>query len=612
MIYRLSPSYFIFSDQIPANFRLEQENESDKQESDSEQDEESDDDDQDNEESDQDDEVKSDEDQGMDDTTNQFDDDADTQLEEPTKTTTGIVQGKGTDAEMTEAQQKNENLETTQEQVVDDAHVTITTVTKKTEVSPLDVPVHHEVPRAQARTFLTIPVFVIPESSPVFTNISQSSHIPTPPSIQTTPIPPPTIETSNPLSNLSDFASVFQFNDRITTLEKEVADLKKDPLHTQVTSLVDSHLDTRLGETREELMNFLSESLTARIKEQTSSQPQSTYEAASNLTEFELKKILIDKMKKSESYLTAPEHGECYDSLKKSYDLDKDFFYSYDAYTLKRSREDNDKDEDPSAGSDRGLKKRKTSKDAEPITGLKTKDSTSSSSKVTKSQPKSSGKSVQSEEPVFEVADSDLPQDQEGNRGDNKGEPRKEIVSKEDWFKKPFLKNPLTLTRILARQHKKDQLKIDILTGLAFKLLKGTRTNYAELEYDFEECYKVVSEKLDWVNPEGDDYPFDLSKPLPLVISGRRQRILVDYFINNDLKYLQGGASTMTYMIFQALKTWFQTYGVQLKLLMIYMCYRVYHIGENNVRPSMRMQEENNQEEMYTLRSIFWQSLMLR
>ncbi|GJT59687.1 hypothetical protein Tco_1003220 [Tanacetum coccineum] len=168
-------------------------------------------------------------------------------------------------------------------------------------------------------------------------------------------------------------------------------------------------------------MNLLSESFTARIKEQVkdqlpqilpqevsnfappvieklfhetrdevtlakaSSQPQSTYEAASTLTEFELKKILLDKMKISESYLTAPEHRECYDGLKKSYALDQDFFYSYDVYTLKRDRKDKDKDEDPSAGSDRGLKRRKTSKDADPTTEPKKKDSTSGTSKGTKS-----------------------------------------------------------------------------------------------------------------------------------------------------------------------------------------------------------------------------------
>ncbi|GKE56163.1 hypothetical protein Tco_1495348 [Tanacetum coccineum] len=255
----------------------------------------------------------------------------------------------------------------------------------------------------------------------------------------TTPNPSPTI--------LPDFASVFRFNNRITALEKEVAKLKKDPLHIQVTTLVDEHLDTRLGETREEFMNFLSESLMARIKEResrdevtlakVSSQPHSTYEATSTLTKFELKKILIDKMEKSKSYMAAPEHRDFYDSLKKSYDLDIDFFFSYDVYSLKRSRKDKDKDEDPSAGSDRGLKKRKLSKDAEPTTGLKKKDSTSSSSKGTKSQPKSFEKSVQSEEPLFEVADSDIPQDQEGNMGDNEDEPRNETASRRNWFKKP-------------------------------------------------------------------------------------------------------------------------------------------------------------------------------
>ncbi|GJR98065.1 hypothetical protein Tco_0270239 [Tanacetum coccineum] len=265
-----------------------QENESEEQELDSEQDKESDDDDQEQEEFDQE---------------NEFEDDEmkNARLEEPIETATGIVQGEGNDTEMTEAQQGNENLETTQEQVVKDAHVIISTVPKKTE-------------------------------------------------------------------EVSNFAPPM-----IEKLIKES--------HDEVTL--------------------------AKV----SSQPQSTYEATSTLTEFELKKILLDKMEKSESYLTAPEHQDCYD--------------------------DKDKDEDPSAGSDRGLKERKTSKDVEPTTGPKKKDSTSGSSKGTKSQPKSTGKYVQSEEPVFEVADSDMPQDREGNLGDNEDEPRDETASRCEWFKKP-------------------------------------------------------------------------------------------------------------------------------------------------------------------------------
>ncbi|GJY67112.1 hypothetical protein Tco_0469350 [Tanacetum coccineum] len=215
----------------------------------------------------------------------------------------------------------------------------------------------------------------------------------------------------------------------------------------------------------------------------------------------------------------------------------------------------------------------------------------SGSSKGTKSQPKSSGKSVQSEEPVFEVADSDMPQDQEGNLGDNEDEPRNETASRRDWFKKPtppqeptdpdwnigkttqegptqnwlmtlaaststdkslkdfdeLMSTPIDFSGYILNGLKIKNLTQEILLGPAFRLLKGTRSNYAELEYDFKECYKALSEKLDWENPEGGDYPFDLSKPLPLIKSGKRQRVPFEFFINNDLKYLQGGISTMTY-----------------------------------------------------------------
>ncbi|GJS81367.1 hypothetical protein Tco_0747908 [Tanacetum coccineum] len=266
-----------------------------------------------------------------------------------------------------------------------------------------------------------------------------------------------------------------------------------------------------------------------------SSQPHSTYDAASTLTEFELKNILIYKMEKSESYLAAPEHRDCYDSLKKSYDLDKDFFFSYDVYSLKRGRKDKDKDEDPSVGSDRGLKKRKTSKDAKPTTGLKNKDSTSSSSKGTKSQPKPSGKSVQSEEPIFEVADSDMPQDQEGNPGDNDDEPRKEDTSRRDWFKKPTPPQEPTD----PDWHKGKTSQKGPTQNWLMNLAASTSTD--------NQCYKALSEKLDWENREGGDYPFDLSKPLPLISRGKRQRVPFEYFINNDFKYLQGGVSTVTY-----------------------------------------------------------------
>ncbi|GKE04708.1 hypothetical protein Tco_1396726, partial [Tanacetum coccineum] len=112
-----------------------------------------------------------------------------------------------------------------------------------------------------------------------------------------TSTPPPTTEAKNPLSILPNFASVFQFNNRVTTLEKEFAELKKDPSHTQVTALVDDHLDTRLGATNDEFMNFLLTSLTARIIEHVKNQlPQILLEEVSNFAPPVIQKMVQESL----------------------------------------------------------------------------------------------------------------------------------------------------------------------------------------------------------------------------------------------------------------------------------------------------------------------------
>nr|GEW00868.1 hypothetical protein [Tanacetum cinerariifolium] len=68
-----------------------------------------------------------------------------------------------------------------------------------------------------------------------------------------------------------------------------------------------------------------------------------------------------------------------------------------------------------------------------------------------------------------------------------------------------------------------------------------------ELEYYFEECYKVVTNRLECNNPEGQEYPFDFSKILPLIEDRGRQVVHVGYFINNDLEHLIGGSSSKKY-----------------------------------------------------------------
>nr|GFA00250.1 hypothetical protein [Tanacetum cinerariifolium] len=78
--------------------------------------------------------------------------------------------------------------------------------------------------------------------------------------------------------------------------------------------------------------------------------------------------------------------------------------------------------------------------------------------------------------------------------------------------------------------------------------MKGLCKSLVELEYHLEEVFKATTDQLDWVNPEGQQYPHNLLKPLPLIPNNRGHRVIpFDHFINNYLEYLCGGASSRKY-----------------------------------------------------------------
>ncbi|GKC40688.1 hypothetical protein Tco_1053072, partial [Tanacetum coccineum] len=177
-----------------------------------------------------------------------------------------------------------------------------------------------------------------------------------------------------------------------------------------------------------------------------------------------------------------------------------------------------DHDEDPPAGLDQGLKRRKTSKDVEPSKRSKLTDS-SKGNTSSQLKPKSTSMSVHLEETFYEVEATEMTY----NQGDDMG---KLVDDKptQNWLgdlakaeKPPLTFNELMSTPIDLSAYAMNRLKISNLT------------------------------KADLNNPKGDQCPFDLSKPLPLVESRGRQIILADYFFNNDLEYLRGGSTGRKY-----------------------------------------------------------------
>nr|GFB14818.1 hypothetical protein [Tanacetum cinerariifolium]GFB14856.1 hypothetical protein [Tanacetum cinerariifolium] len=111
-----------------------------------------------------------------------------------------------------------------------------------------------------------------------------------------------------------------------------------------------------------------------------------------------------------------------------------------------------------------------------------------------------------------------------------------------------LLDTPIDFSNFIMNRLGVDTLTLELLAVLTYELMRGSCNSLTELEYHLEEVYKATTDQLDWVNPEGQQYPYNLLQPLPLIPDNRGRSVIpFDHFINNDLKYLWGGASSHKY-----------------------------------------------------------------
>nr|GEY93919.1 hypothetical protein [Tanacetum cinerariifolium] len=229
---------------------------------------------------------------------------------------------------------------------------------------------------------------------------------------------------------------------------REEAQAENQEFLNQVDStmkaLIKEQVKAQVSKIMRQIKKYVTESLVAEVLVRSTNQPQTSYVVAASLSEFELKKILTDKMENNESINRSDIQRNLYKALVELYNTEKDILSTYnDVVTLKIGRDDQDKDEDPSAGSDQGTKKRKSRNDAGPFKGSKSKESrTSGSSKGIETQHQSSGKSTETEEPLFETADTEMQYDQGNELGHPDDQPNDETAPRNDWFQKPD--KPLT------------------------------------------------------------------------------------------------------------------------------------------------------------------------
>ncbi|GJT49074.1 hypothetical protein Tco_0975231 [Tanacetum coccineum] len=375
--------------------------------------------------------------------------------------------------------------------------------------------------------------------------------------LQQTPVPTPTTIPIFSLQDLPNFGSLFGFDHRLKTLETEFFEFKQTNQFVEVDysilGIVDAYLANKMHEAvktdvqlqskrlRDEaqaknadFLNKLDDNIKKIIKDQvkeqvkaqvskilpkikktvneqledevmtcSSTESKTSLAIAANLSELELKKILIDKMESNKSIHISDEQKNLYKALVDAYESDKLILETYgDTFSFKRRRDDEDKDEEPFVGSNWGSKRRRAGKQLESTSAPKEKTS------------KTSGKS------------------HEGSLA-QKEDPRESFNE--------LMDIPLDFLAFVINQLKVNNLTPELLTGPTFKLMKGSCKSLVELEFLFKEVYKATTEQLDWKNPEVQQYPHDLRNPLPLIPNSRGRRVIhFDHFINNDLEYLSG------------------------------------------------------------------------
>nr|GEX01137.1 hypothetical protein [Tanacetum cinerariifolium] len=70
--------------------------------------------------------------------------------------------------------------------------------------------------------------------------------------------------------------------------------------------------------------------------------------------------------------------------------------------------------------------------------------------------------------------------------------------------------------KLVKKIFKKDKITKEDVDGPSFELLKETCKNNIKLIYNMDQCSLALTDMIDWINPEGDRFHHDLSKPLPL------------------------------------------------------------------------------------------------
>nr|GEV50746.1 hypothetical protein [Tanacetum cinerariifolium] len=404
---------------------------------------------------------------------------------------------------------------------------------------------------------------------PITTPIMTSSTIAT--TTTTTsqaPILPTTIP-SDIIQNLPSFGSLFHFDDRLRSLEENFSEVMQTNQFAGVVSviprIVQHYMDQRMNEpvkiikeqVKEQvkvqvskillrIKQVVNEQLEAEVLTRSSHSSRTSYAVAVDLSKMELKKIFIEKIDGNKSIQRSDEQRNLYKALVDAYASDKIILDIYgETVTLKRRRDDDeDKDEKPSAGPDRGS-----------TTGSRSRQASASESAFAEEPVQTTS---QMEEPShLDTGTEDQPIIQSSQHPEWFSQPQKPQTPNSDWSKtlpadhesiQPWISElakqadtrssfnklmdtPLDFSNFIMNWLRGDTLTLELLPGPTYDLMKGSCKSLIEIEYHLEEVYKATTDQLDWVNPEVEHKNQKKSNEM---YYPRFTKVIIHHFMSKD------------------------------------------------------------------------------
>nr|GEY32971.1 hypothetical protein [Tanacetum cinerariifolium] len=426
------------------------------------------------------------------------------------------------------------------------------------------------------------------EPLPITTPTMTSSTIATTTTTSQAPILLTTVP-SDIIQHLPSFGLLFHFDDRLRSLEENFSEVMQTNQFAGAVSaipgIVQHYMDQRMNEAvkvsvqiqsnqlceeereNDEFLRIVDENIKKIIKEQVKEQvkaqvskilprieqdvyeqleaevltrsshsSKTSYAVAADLSEMELKKILIEKIEGNKSIQRSDKQRNLYKALVDAYESDKILLDTYEeTATLKRRRDDDeDKDEEPSTGPDRRSKRRREGKEPESASALSETATRSASRSTTRSRSRqaSASESALVDEPMQTTSQMKEPSHPEfdTDRDWNKTLPAvyrsiqpwiSELVKQVDTRSSfnELMDTPLDFSNFIMNRLRVDTLTLKLLAGPTYVLMKGSCKSLIELEYHLKEVYKATTYQLDWVNPKGQQYPHNLLQPLPLILT---------------------------------------------------------------------------------------------